>query len=111
MTLYAVRSSDLKAGDPVEKIIELSSGGECVVINILELEAKFDPNTLVTRERTMKGINAYRHAFPEVLKLMEKAYFNKNYVTSHMKVDDIVENGFEVLVKERNPIKIMVEPK
>lgn len=128
---------DPNEGDPVAKIKELAggsldvsfevtgvpavlqqsldvvkSGGECVVVSIWEGGAEFQPNELVIREKTMKGIIAYRHIFPQVLKLMKQGYFKKeDYVTSHIKVEEIVEKGFEALANERSQIKIMVQPK
>lgn len=128
---------DPNEGDPVEKIHDLAggpvdfsfevtgvpvvlqqaldaikNGGECVVISIWETGAEIKPNELVIKEKTMKGIIAYRHIFPEVLKLMQAGYFQKeDFVTAHIKVEDIVEKGFEALAHEKKQVKIMVEPK
>ncbi|BBI51538.1 hypothetical protein HORIV_39590 [Vreelandella olivaria] len=48
-------------------------GGEVVVVSIWEGEASFQPNDLVIKERTMKGIIAYRHVYPAVMALMQRA--------------------------------------
>ncbi|MDQ0222396.1 2,3-butanediol dehydrogenase [Streptococcus moroccensis] len=89
----------------------LKNDGECIVVSIWETEASFHPNELVIKEKTMKGIIAYRHIFPDVLKLMTQGYFSKDkLVTKVIKLDDIVEEGFEALVKEKSQIKILVSP-
>ena len=60
----------------------------------------------------MKGVIAYRDVFPKVLELMGQGYFSKDLlVTKRIKLDDIVEEGFEALVKEKSQVKILVSPK
>lgn len=46
------------------------------------------------------------------LNLMGQGYFSKDLlVTKRIKLDDIVEEGFEALVKEKSQVKILVSPK
>ena len=60
----------------------------------------------------MSGVIAYRDVFPKVLELMGQGYFSKDLlVTKRIKLDDIVEEGFEALVKEKSQVKILVSPK
>ena len=43
---------------------------------------------------------------------MKQGYFSKDLlVTKHIKIDDIVTEGFEALVKEKSQVKILVSPK
>ena len=43
---------------------------------------------------------------------MGQGYFSKDLlVTKRIKLDDIVEEGFEALVKEKSQVKILVSPK
>ena len=87
-------------------------GGELVVVSIWEKPATIHPNEIVIQEKTMKGVIAYRDVFPKVLELMGKGYFSKDIlVTKRIKLDDIVEEGFEALVKEKSQVKILVSPK
>ena len=51
---------------------------------------------MVIQERKIKVI-AYRDVFPKILKLI--------------KLEDIVNEGFEALVKEKSQVKILVSPK
>lgn len=85
--------------------------GECIIVSIWENEASIHPNEIVIKEKSVKGIIAYRHIFPAVLKLMEQGYFAKEkLVTKRIRVEDIVEQGFEALVKEKSQVKILVSP-
>ena len=87
-------------------------GGELVVVSIWEQPATIHPNEIVIQEKTMKGVIAYRDVFPKVLELMGKGYFSKDIlVTKRIKLEDIVEEGFEALVKEKSQVKILVSPK
>lgn len=86
--------------------------GELMVVSIWETEASIHPNEIVIQEKTVKGVIAYRDVFPKTLELMEQGYFSKDLlVTKKITLDEIVENGFEALVKEKNQIKILVSPK
>jgi len=87
-------------------------GGELVVVSIWEQPATIHPNEIVIQEKTMKGVIAYRDVFPKVLELMGKGYFSKDIlVTKRIKLEDIVEEGFNALVKEKSQVKILVSPK
>ena len=87
-------------------------GGELVVVSIWEKPATIHPNEIVIQEKTMNGVIAYRDVFPKVLELMGKGYFSKDVlVTKRIKLEDIVEEGFEALVKEKSQVKILVSPK
>ncbi len=90
----------------------VENDGELMVVSIWESQAPIMPNEIVIKEKTMKGIIAYRDIFPNTLKLMEKGYFSKDLlVTKHINLSDIVEEGFESLSKEKSQIKILVSPK
>ncbi|MCM3341656.1 2,3-butanediol dehydrogenase [Paenibacillus sp. MER TA 81-3] len=85
-------------------------GGEVMIVSIFEREAAIKPNTIVTKERTIKGIIGYRDVFPAVISLMEKGYFPADkLVTKRIKLDEVVEEGFETLLKEKNQVKILVK--
>lgn len=85
--------------------------GELMIVSIWESTASINPNEIVIQEKTVKGIIAYRDIFPKTLQLMEQGYFSKDLlVTKRIKIDDIVSEGFEALVKEKNQVKILVSP-
>lgn len=86
--------------------------GETVIVSIWEKEASLQPNNIVLSERTVKGIIAYRDIFPAVMNLMTKGYFPaEQLVTKRIKIDEIVKEGFETLVNDKQQIKILVSPK
>jgi len=83
-----------------------------MIVSIFEREAPIKPNHIVMKERNMTGIIGYRDVFPAVISLMEKGFFPADkLVTQRIKLDDIVEHGFEALLKEKNQVKILVSPK
>jgi len=86
--------------------------GETVIVSIWEKEASIQPNNIVLSERSVKGIIAYRDIFPAVMNLMTKGYFPaEQLVTKRIGLDDIVAEGFETLVNDKDQIKILVSPK
>ncbi|TVQ52428.1 MAG: 2,3-butanediol dehydrogenase [Rhodobacteraceae bacterium] len=94
-----------------QSIAATHPGGEIVVVSIWEQQASFQPNDLVIKERTMRGTIAYRHVYPAVMALMRQGYFRaEDLVTDRIGLDDVVEKGFERLLKEKSQIKIMVRP-
>jgi len=85
--------------------------GQIMIVSIFEREAPIKPNHIVMKERNMTGIIGYRDVFPAVISLMEKGFFPADkLVTQRIKLDDIVEHGFEALLKEKNQVKILVSP-
>ena len=83
--------------------------GETIIVSIWEGEAAFHPNKVVISERNIKGIIAYRHIFPAVMELMTQGYFQADkLVTKRIELDDLVSEGFETLVKEKQQVKILV---
>nr|WP_318539637.1 2,3-butanediol dehydrogenase [Terribacillus saccharophilus] len=85
-------------------------GGETMIVSIWEKPAEIMPNDIVIQERSIKGIIGYRDVFPQVLSLMEKGYFSaEKLVTKKIKLNEVVEEGFESLIKEKNQVKILVQ--
>lgn len=84
--------------------------GETMIVSIAEKEAQIMPNDIVMQERTITGIIGYRNVFPAVISLMAKGYFSaEKLVTKRIKLDQVVEEGFEALLKEKNQVKILVK--
>ncbi|MEC1179126.1 2,3-butanediol dehydrogenase [Metasolibacillus meyeri] len=83
--------------------------GETIIVSIWETPASVQPNNLVLAERTVKGIIAYCDIFPAVMELMTQGYFSaEQLVTKRIGLGDVVTEGFEALMKEKNHIKILV---
>ncbi|HEY0213977.1 MAG TPA: 2,3-butanediol dehydrogenase [Paenirhodobacter sp.] len=85
--------------------------GQVMIVSIWEKDAPFQPNTVVLKERNLQGTIAYRDIFPAVMELMQRGFFPADkLVTKRIKLDDIVAEGFEALVREKTHIKILVQP-
>ncbi|MNC31125.1 Sorbitol dehydrogenase [compost metagenome] len=85
-------------------------GGELMIVSIFEQEAPIQPNSIVMKERTVNGIIGYRDVFPAVISLMEKGFFPADkLVTKRISLDEVVDHGFEALLKEKNQVKILVK--
>jgi len=85
-------------------------GGELMIVSIFEKEAALHPNNVVMKERSIKGIIGYRNVFPAVISLMGQGYFSADkLVTKRIKLDEVIEEGFEALLKEKNQVKILVK--
>lgn len=85
--------------------------GETVIVSIWEKGAEIHPNDIVIKERTVKGIIGYRDIFPAVLSLMKEDYFSADkLVTKKIVLDDLIEEGFGALIKEKSQVKILVRP-
>ena len=84
--------------------------GQSLIVSIWESEAAFQPNTVVLKERSMKGTIAYRNIYPAVMELMRQGHFSADkLVTKRIGIDDIVTEGFEALAREKSQIKILVK--
>ena len=100
----------------IENVLQQSidatrTGGEIIVASIWEGKAAINYNDIVIKEKSMKGIIAYRHIYPAVMELMRKGYFSGDVmITDRIKLDDVVEQGFETLVEDKSQVKIIVSP-
>lgn len=84
-------------------------GGQIMIVSIFETSAPIIPNDIVMKERSITGIIGYRDVFPAVISLMEKGFFPaEKLVTQKIKLNEVVEHGFEALLKEKNQVKILV---
>ncbi len=85
-------------------------GGELMIVSIFETEAPIMPNRIVMKERTVNGIIGYRDVFPAVISLMDQGYFPADkLVTKQIGLDEVLSEGFETLLKEKNQVKILVK--
>ncbi len=86
--------------------------GKAVIMGIFEKPNSLHPNELVFTEREVLGSLAYTGEFMTAIALLADGRIQAEpLITGRIKLDDIVEKGFEELVahKDRN-IKIIVSP-
>ncbi len=95
-----------------EQALDLTKlGGELKVVSVWEKNVSFNLTKVVHAERKITGVAAYRHTFQKILDLMAIGHFSADrYVTSKIKLDNVIEEGFEKLLKSKSDIKILVEP-
>jgi len=85
--------------------------GNVVNVSIWEKPANLPLNEFVLSEKRMTSIIAYRNIFPQVIDLIANGQIKAmDLVTKEIGLDDVVTEGFEALTKEKNQIKILVNP-
>ncbi|MBP9580383.1 MAG: 2,3-butanediol dehydrogenase [Parabacteroides sp.] len=93
-------------------INSLRNGGTAVLVALFAKEVIHDALNQALREITVKGIIGYRNIFPQVIALINSGRLPvEKLVTSVIELDDIVEKGFEALIKSPTEVKILVEIK
>lgn len=86
--------------------------GQVIIVSIWEKSAAIPPNSLVLKERSIKGVLAYRNIFPAVISLIAEGRFPvEQFITKKITLDHIVQEGFEELVNDKRHVKILVTPK
>lgn len=84
-------------------------GGEFKVVSIWGKTVELDPSKLVQPEVKISGSYAYIRLFPEVIRLLANGNIDGHAViTNEIALDNIVEEGFELLTKDRSQCKILV---
>lgn len=85
--------------------------GQIVIVSIWEKTSSISPNQLVLKERQLKGILGYRDVFPATIALIAEGKLPvEKLITKRIELENIVEDGFGELVKNKNHIKILVSP-
>lgn len=88
----------------------IKKGGQLMIIAAYAKPVTLDVNSILTKEITIKTSLAYRHIFPEVIAMIASGRLDvKPVITRQIKLDDIVEEGLELLVKDKSQAKILVK--
>lgn len=91
-------------------INSLRNGGTAVLVALFAKEVVHDALNQALRELTVKGIIGYRNVFPQVIALISSGRLPvEKLITSVISLDDIVEKGFEALIKSPTEVKILVD--
>lgn len=87
-------------------------GGRVVVVGIFEKANLVHPNEIVFNEKEIYGSLAYSGEFATAISLLADGRITgESLITGRIKLDDIVEKGFEELLAHRDRnIKIIVDP-
>lgn len=91
-------------------INSLRNGGTAVLVALFAKEVMHDALNQALRELTVKGIIGYRNIFPQVIALINSGRLPvEKLITSTISLDEIVEKGFEALIKSPTEVKILVD--
>ncbi|TKH03459.1 2,3-butanediol dehydrogenase [Peribacillus simplex] len=85
--------------------------GQVIVVSIWESPVSIHLNHFVLKERQLKGAMCYRDIFPAVIQLISEGRLEVNpLITRKINLNNIAEEGFDELVKNKSHIKILVSP-
>ncbi|HRP45678.1 MAG TPA: zinc-binding dehydrogenase, partial [Ginsengibacter sp.] len=91
-------------------IKSLRNGGTAVLVALFAKEVVHDALNQALRELTVKGIIGYRNIFPQVIAMIDSGRLPvEKLITSIISLDEIVEKGFEALIKSPTEVKILVD--
>ncbi|MBM4761229.1 2,3-butanediol dehydrogenase [Bacillus sp. B15-48] len=93
-----------------QAITSVKSGGTISVIAIYEHEISFNPNILFEKEAKLYFSRGYANEFPEVIQLIAKGLMDvKQVITKEIDLEHLVQDGLELLVKDKSQSKILVQ--
>lgn len=88
----------------------VKKGGQVVVIAAIAEPLKVDFFQLLVKEATVTATLAYRHIFPEIIALIAAGALDvKQVITRKIELNDIVEQGLELLLSDKSHAKILVK--
>lgn len=89
----------------------LTMDGEVVIVSVWEKPINFNPNLLLKRETQIRSSIAYRNIFPEIISLISQRKIDVTpIITKKIKLNEIVNEGFESLTRDKSQAKILVSP-
>lgn len=87
-------------------------GGRVVLVGFSDKPIPISVNELIRTKRSVIGTLGYGDEFPEAIKLLQETEnVSRELITAKIKLDEIVEKGYEELIKNRDShVKILVAP-
>jgi (R,R)-butanediol dehydrogenase / meso-butanediol dehydrogenase / diacetyl reductase len=87
----------------------LKKGGQLMIIALYAKPVTFNVNPMVIGELKIGASLAYRHIYPETISMIAAGLLDvKKVITKKIALDNIVEDGLELLVKDKTQAKILV---
>jgi (R,R)-butanediol dehydrogenase/meso-butanediol dehydrogenase/diacetyl reductase len=90
--------------------LEATRKGGRVVLLGLTGTVGIDAFAMVNNEQSIIGSVGYRDVYPELIRWVEAGMDLTAIVTSTIALEDVVRDGFDVLARGRDQIKILVQP-
>lgn len=88
----------------------LKKGGQLMVIAAFAKPVSLNVSQLLIGELKVTASLAYRHIFPEVISMIATGRLDvKPVITKKISLDHLVEDGLELLIKDKSQSKILVE--
>ncbi|OKL37453.1 2,3-butanediol dehydrogenase [Domibacillus mangrovi] len=104
---YEVAGAEVTLANAISSI---KKNGEIMVISIIPAPVKVDILQLTIKEANLTSVLAYRNIFPEVISLIASGKLDvKKIVTKKITLDNIVEDGLELLGKDKSQAKILID--
>ncbi|WP_163582812.1 2,3-butanediol dehydrogenase [Gracilibacillus saliphilus] len=86
--------------------------GEFMVVSVFAEPISYHPASQLISEKKITASLGYNNIFAEVIDLLSKGSIKADpVITNKISIDDIIEEGFEKLLVDKNECKILVSPK
>lgn len=90
----------------------LAKNGEMKIVALYEKEVSFSPMNLSVNEAKISTAWCYSEEFRPVIDIYSRNLVDLDlFITKKIHLDDLAEEGFETLLKDKSHIKILVTPK
>jgi (R,R)-butanediol dehydrogenase/meso-butanediol dehydrogenase/diacetyl reductase len=86
------------------------SGGQVMIVGIVDKEVAFTPFRMVLTEIEMKAVLGYYDEFDYVIRFLSQGRLNTDILISGIVPLSDVEKGFDRLLSSRDDVKILVRP-
>lgn len=88
----------------------LKKGGQLMIIAAFAKPVQMDAFTVLVGELDITASLAYRHIFPEVIAMISSGRLDvKPVITKKIAIDNIIEDGLELLITDKSQAKILVD--
>ncbi|MGK7376362.1 2,3-butanediol dehydrogenase [Planococcus sp. 1R117A] len=92
-------------------LASLKKKGTLLVVAGFSQNITIDPNSLLFKEAKIEFTLAYANDFPPVIKAISEGKLDvKKVITKQIKLDNLVEEGLELLTQDKSQAKILVSP-
>lgn len=92
-------------------VASVKQGGQVMAIAVFAKPVSVDMGQLMFKAADITSTLAYRHVFPEVIDMISTGRLDvKHVITKKIDLKEIVEEGFNQLINDKNQSKILVKP-
>lgn len=92
-------------------VASVKQGGQVMAIAVFAKPVSVDMGQLMFKAADITSTLAYRHVFPEVIDMISTGRLDvKPVITKKIDLKEIVEEGFNQLINDKNQSKILVKP-